>query len=244
MCHWGVAQASRMNLNARMSEAKYIKGKQSIKKATHMFSMNRQRIEGGREAEISIIEGLLNATLLCFAPSVEMFRERSGDFYQAQYSGSLRVLYLHTQKFEQEVADSMTLGENSASAGFSAFGLVQDIGVFLAEALLNLTPWKYYEDVNTNLNTQGYEYIVGLQKVRMNTLAQEVIEILQELLCVPTDPTELLLGIPAGARARAGAGSGGACSDHPLGLHLYIHVMEQMDTPLMALSAADRLASE
>ena len=217
-----------------MSEAKYIKGKQSIKKATHMFSMNRQRIEGGREAEISIIEGLLNATLLCFAPSVEMFRERS----------SLRVLYLHTQKFEQEVADSMTLGENSASAGFSAFGLVQDIGVFLAEALLNLTPWKYYEDVNTNLNTQGYEYIVGLQKVRMNTLAQEVIEILQELLCVPTDPTELLLGIPAGARARAGAGSGGACSDHPLGLHLYIHIMEQMDTPLMALSAADRLASE
>lgn len=99
---------------------------------------------------------------------------------------------------------------------------------------------------STSGSTSGSNvYQAGLRTVRMTSLAHEAVEVLRDTLCVSTDPTNNGSVSTTGTAAAPSPGtSTGGCSNHPLGLHLYIHLMEQIDNPVMALPAADCLASK
>ena len=217
ICHWGIAQAWRANINTKMSERKYYKGRLSILEAKRTFDDVSMDMNS---AERSIISRLFNATSEGFSPTFELYMAHGHNFYEMLYNEQLGSLY-------KDAKESVVIEEMS---GFSAYSVLVDVGVLLAESLLNLTPWKYFDlvnDVSDSADGSSKVYDANFKEVRLNTLALEAVKILESILCIPTHSTMLPLNHD--------------CRDHPLGLHLYIHIMEQIDNPELAVAAADRL---
>jgi hypothetical protein len=250
MCHWAIAQASRMNLNVIMGESMYLKGKTSIEKAQKNFlQVNSQRSQNVLLAtQLHFIAELLNATSMSFAPTMELFRAHGSAHYEPFYSHALRSLYEQVQEkqYQQQFEHNSSA---LAALDFSGYGFVTDVGIFLAESLLNLTPWKYYVNVDhrDTAGAGGEErlYVAGLRTVRMNSRALESLGILEKLLCLELEPSGAHVeGAPTSAPEPAPAEKKAESCDHPLGLHLYIHLLEQTDNPRIALPSAHRLSSE
>ena len=234
LCYWGIAQSSRTNLNNRMRETMYLKGKWSITEALAIYNkLNRTAVNTSPVVfESKLMKMLLSATALSFGTAPEMsFSELDVDDAEAQYSMALRNIY---HLLETQESDILNEG-----GGFSGFGFAADVGIFLAESLLNLTPWKYYDVVAEGITAQytdGVRYEVAMKSSHFNSLAQEAFEIFQSVLCSRQEPHT------STPQTEAEVNKVARCN-HPLGLHLYIHLVEQMDNPQLGIPEAMLLAS-
>lgn len=99
------------------------------------------------------------------------------------------------------------------------FPAEREVAVLAADALMNLSPWDYWEEGGRRAKGATAETIALLEKV------------------LGTSPN-------AGAASPSAAAPGFAPDpDHIGAIHLYIHMVEASDTPERALPFAERLAS-
>lgn len=101
------------------------------------------------------------------------------------------------------------------------YPLDEDIAAMYAEAVMNLSPWDVFE---TNHSTG---------EVGMNMNSQRAFSVLSKSL-YPSEPSPLSLA------QVTSLGTSGASRDHPLMLHLWIHLLES--GPLLYVQAAERQA--
>jgi hypothetical protein len=216
-CLWGLASTWGPNLNARMSELEAMAGAAAVCEARRVLTSVQERdVSSPGDQSKRYVSLFVNSSFgLVLDGLIDSLAIRFG----SRDCGAVGVGATDYDEYRLNYCYYQALERLS-----SRFPDNHDIAVLYVEAMLQLTPWDYFDAVKEKSEREHVDN--SLHQLDARAAVIIINPPLKQLLRPPFQLlTEVLRIAPY----------------HPLALHLFIHITEQSSDPRVGHAAADRL---